>query len=66
MAGRELAGQDERRLDVDGVDRVDVLVAGALGRAEREHAGVVDQDVDLAAAEFDGLAGQRLRRVAVR
>src|ERR1700748_3426005 len=54
--GRELAGQDERRLDVDRVDRVDVLVAGARGGPEREHAGVVDQDVDVPAAEFDGPA----------
>jgi hypothetical protein len=63
--GREFAGQDERRLDVHGVDRVDALVGGALGRAEREHAGVVDQDVDVPATEFDGAAGQRPHRVGV-
>jgi hypothetical protein len=31
------------------------------GGAEREDAGVVDQDVDVAAAELDGLAGQLAR-----
>ena len=53
-SGSKGADEKERSLDVDGVDGVDVLVAGLRRRAEGEDTGVVDQDVDLSAAEVDG------------
>jgi hypothetical protein len=56
--GRERAHQDVGRLDVDRIDRVDVGVAGVRGGAERVDAGVVDEDVDVAAAELSGGPGQ--------
>jgi hypothetical protein len=54
----ELGDQEERHLDVHAVDAVEVGLGVRGGGAEREDAGVVDQDVDVAAAELDGLAGQ--------
>ena len=63
----ERRGEEERRLDVDGVDPVEGLLVGLRRRRAGEDAGVVDEDVD-AAAEFPrGLLGQRPtgRRAAV-
>ena len=63
--GCELGDQDEGGLDVDGVHGVDVGVAGVRRRPEGEDAGVVDEDVDVAAAQLDGPASERANRVDV-
>jgi hypothetical protein len=64
-AWSEGGDENERSLDIDGVDGVDVLVAD-LGRwAEGEHTSVIDQYVDPSAAEMDGFAGQGPDRLCI-
>lgn len=56
---REFGDQQERGADVDGERSVDVLDRRGRGEpADREQAGVIDQDVDVPVAEFDGAACQ--------
>ena len=53
--------EEERRLDVDVVDGVEVVLAGVGGRSERVDARVVDEDVDVATPELGGTTGEFAR-----
>jgi len=56
---REFGDQQERGADVDGERSVDVLDRRGRGEpADREQAGVVDEDVGVSVAEFDGAASR--------